>query len=235
MKHLKNYLNILSILIISSLLTFTSCTGDGEDDGLINNGVGSLVHEYVDLGLSVKWATCNVGATKPEEYGNYFAWGETSQKEYYAWQSYFENPYDENNEWIGSATTTDVAGTDKDAATVILGEKWRMPTYEEVKELMEKCSWTWSDYNGVKGYTVESNVAGYEGSFIFLPAAGNYDKTSIKQEGSYGGYWSSTPLDSESKAAAYIFYFYGETIHSTQSSNRYTGRTIRPVTPKEDQ
>ena len=110
-----------------------------------------------------------------------------------------------------------------------------MPTYEEVKELMEKCSWTWSDYNGVKGYTVESNVAGYEGNFIFLPAAGNYDKTSIKQEGSYGGYWSSTPLDSESKSAAYIFYFYGETIHSTQSSNRYTGRTIRPVTPKEDQ
>ena len=191
--------------------------------------------EEVDLGLSVNWRGWNVGATKPEEYGNYFAWGETSQKEYYAWQSYFENPYDENNEWIGSATTTDVAGTDKDAATVILGEKWRMPTYEEVKELMEKCSWTWSDYNGVKGYTVESNVAGYEGNFIFLPAAGNYDKTSIKQEGSYGGYWSSTPLDSESKAAAYIFYFYGETIHSTQSSNRYTGRTIRPVTPKEDQ
>lgn len=191
--------------------------------------------EEVDLGLSVNWRGWNVGATKPEEYGNYFAWGETSQKEYYAWQSYFENPYDENNEWIGSATTTDVAGTDKDAATVILGEKWRMPTYEEVKELMEKCSWTWSDYNGVKGYTVESNVAGYEGNFIFLPAAGNYDKTSIKQEGSYGGYWSSTPLDSESKSAAYIFYFYGETIHSTQSSNRYTGRTIRPVTPKEYQ
>ena len=193
------------------------------------------ISEEVDLGLSVNWRGWNVGATKPEEYGNYFAWGETSQKEYYAWQSYFENPYDENNEWIGSATTTDVAGTDKDAATVILGEKWRMPTYEEVKELMGKCSWTWSDYNGVKGYTVESNVAGYEGNFIFLPAAGNYDKTSIKQEGSYGGYWSSTPLDSESKAAAYIFYFYGETIHSTQSSNRYTGRTIRPVTPKEDQ
>lgn len=191
--------------------------------------------EEVDLGLSVNWRGWNVGATKPEEYGNYFAWGETSQKEYYAWQSYFENPYDDNDEWIGSATTTDIAGTDKDAATVILGEKWRMPTYEEVKELMEKCSWTWSDYNGVKGYTVESNVAGYEGNFIFLPAAGNYDKTSIKQEGSYGGYWSSTPLDSESKSAAYIFYFYGETIHSTQSSNRYTGRTIRPITPKEDQ
>lgn len=191
--------------------------------------------EEVDLGLSVNWRGWNVGATKPEECGNYFAWGETSQKDNYTWQTYFENPYDENDEWIGSATTTDVAGTDKDAATVILGEKWRMPTYEEVKELMEKCSWTWSDYNGVKGYTVESNVAGYEGNFIFLPAAGNYDKTSIKQEGSYGGYWSSTPLDSESKAAAYIFYFYGETIHSTQSSNRYTGRTIRPVTPKEDQ
>lgn len=191
--------------------------------------------EEVDLGLSVNWRGWNVGATKPEECGNYFAWGETSQKDNYTWQTYFENPYDDNDEWIGSATATDVAGTDKDAATVILGEKWRMPTYEEVKELMEKCSWTWSDYNGVKGYTVESNVAGYEGNFIFLPAAGNYDKTSIKQEGSYGGYWSSTPLDSESKSAAYIFYFYGETIHSTQSSNRYTGRTIRPVTPKEDQ
>ena len=188
--------------------------------------------EEVDLGLSVNWRGWNVGATKPEEYGNYFAWGETEQKEEYTWQTYFENPYDENDDWVGCATTTDITGSDKDAATVVLGEKWRTPTSEEIKELMDNCTWTWTTMNDVNGYMVESNVAGYEGNYIFLPAAGNYDKKEVKNKGTYGGYWTSTPLSSESKAAAYNLYFYGETILSTQNSNRYTGRSIRPVCEK---
>ena len=188
--------------------------------------------EEVDLGLSVNWRGWNVGATKAEEYGNYFAWGETEQKEEYTWQTYFENPYDENDYWVGCATTTDITGSDKDAATVVLGEKWRTPTSEEMKELMDNCTWKWTTMNEVNGYMVESNVAGYEGNYIFLPAAGNYDKKDVKNKGSYGGYCTSTPLSSESKAAAYNLYFYGETILSTQNSNRYTGRSIRPVCEK---
>lgn len=188
--------------------------------------------DEVDLGLSVNWRSWNVGATKAEEDGNYFAWGETEQKEEYTWQTYFENPYDENDDWVGCATTTDITGSDKDAATVVLGEKWRTPTSEEMKELMDNCTWTWTTMNGVNGYMVESNVAGYEGNYIFLPAAGNYDKKDVKNKGTYGGYWTSTPLSSESKAAAYNLYFYGETILSTQNSNRYTGRSIRPVCEK---
>lgn len=188
--------------------------------------------DEIDLGLSVNWRGWNVGATKPEEDGNYFAWGETEQKEEYTWQTYFENPYDENDDWVGCATTTDITGSDKDAATVVLGEKWRTPTSEEMKELMDNCTWTWTTMNDVNGYMVESNVAGYEGNYIFLPASGNYDKKDVKNKGTYGGYWTSTPLSSESKAAAYNLYFYGETILSTQNSNRYTGRSIRPVCEK---
>ncbi|MBO5698409.1 MAG: hypothetical protein J6R79_00155 [Bacteroidaceae bacterium] len=190
------------------------------------------VSEVVDLGLSVNWRGWNVGASQPEEDGYYFAWGETSQKDNYTWDTYFENPYNKNGEWIGSATTTDISNTDKDAATVLLGNKWRIPTKEEMQELMDKCSWKWTEYNGVFGYLIESKVSGYEGNFIFLPAAGNFDKNEIKNKGSYGGYWSSTPLNSESKSAAYNLYFYGSTIHSTQNSNRYSGRSIRPVTSK---
>jgi hypothetical protein len=188
--------------------------------------------DEVDLGLSVNWRSWNVGATKAEEDGNYFAWGETEQKEEYTWQTYFENPHDENDNWVGCATTTDITGSDKDAATVVLGEKWRTPTSEEMKELMDNCTWKWTTMNEVNGYMVESNVAGYVGNYIFLPAAGNYDKKDVKNKGSYGGYWTSTPLSSESKAAAYNLYFYGETILSTQNSNRYTGRSIRPVCEK---
>ena len=94
MKQLKNYLSIINMLVVLFALMFTSCSGDGNDDGLINNGGGSLGpaqkhngHEYVDLGLSVKWATCNVGATTPEGYGDYFAWGETEPKDYYYWNT----------------------------------------------------------------------------------------------------------------------------------------------------
>lgn len=186
--------------------------------------------EVVNLGLSVNWRGWNVGATVPEEYGGHYAWGEDSVKEAFSWDTYWDSPYDEGNNWVGCQTTTDIAGTDKDVATTVLGEKWRMPTYEEMQELMNKCTWTWTTINGVNGYKVTSNVDGYVGNFIFLPAAGNGDKSGVINKGTYGGYWTSTPLESTSKAAAYNLYFYGETIHAVQNTNRYTGRSIRPVT-----
>lgn len=117
-------------------------------DGDING------HGYVDLGLSVKWATCNIGANNPEEYGGYYAWGETKTKELYT---------DENSVTYGKHIG-DISGNAKyDAATANWGGSWRIPTYEEVNEIMYMCTWEWTDLNGIKGY----KVTGWNGNHIF--------------------------------------------------------------------
>ena len=159
-------------------------------------------HNWVDLGLSVKWATCNVGATSPEEYGDYFAWGETSTKRTYNWSTYkwSKGSWSKGSEDIltkyctksnfgrvDNKTTLELAD---DAARAKWGGAWRMPTAAEWTELRTKCTWTWTTRNGVIGYTVKSNI---NGNSIFLPAAGYCDD----QEGSYladcrGFYWSSS-------------------------------------------
>ena len=116
-------------------------------------------HEYVDLGLSVKWATCNVGASKPEEYGDYFAWGETSTKE----------EYTEENSLTYGKKMSDIAGNAQyDAARANWGGSWRMPTEYEWQELIDKCKWEWGKVTGVK----VNKVTGPNGNSIFLPAAG---------------------------------------------------------------
>ena len=138
-------------------------------------------HEYVDLGLSVKWATCNVGATSPEDFGHYFAWGETSPKD----------EYTEDNCSTCGKQMSDIAGNAQyDAATANWGGDWRMPTKAEQEELLNNCTWTWTTQNGVNGY----NVKGPNGNSIFLPAAGSR-KSSLYGAGSGGGYWGSTPYD----------------------------------------
>lgn len=182
--------------------------------------------EAVDLGLSVKWRKYNLGADSPEEYGDYYAWGETAAKEEYSWDTYFDSPYDENGGWKGSSITTDIYATEYDASTVTLGDKWRMPTREEMQELVDECDWTWDTLNGVDGYT----VTGPNGNSIFLPTAGNYDGGSVSNAGMYGGYWTGTVGTSTSNSQAGNLYFFGKTLHAVQWSNRYTGRTIRPVT-----
>lgn len=185
-----------------------------------------MAEEEVDLGLSVNWRGWNVGSTKPEEYGNYYAWGETAGKSNYTWATYFDNPYGADGTWQGCSVTTDIKATDKDAATAALGDKWRMPTQEEMQELVDKCSWTWETVNGVNGYTVTSTT---NGNSIFLPAAGNGDGTEVNNKGMYGGYWTSTPNNDTSKATSSNLYFYGSSLHSMQYTNRYVGRSIRPV------
>lgn len=153
-------------------------------------------HEYVDLGLSVKWATCNVGATKPEEYGDYFAWGETEPKEMYDWSTY---------KWCnGSETTLTKYCTDgsygtvdnktqlelsDDAAHANWGDSWRMPTDSELTELREQCTWTWTTQNGVNGCKVTSKS---NGNSIFLPAAGYYYDSLLGSVGIGGICWSSS-------------------------------------------
>lgn len=181
--------------------------------------------EAVDLGLSVKWRGWNLGANTPEEIGNYYAWGELTSKSDYTWKTYFDNPYNDADQWVGCTTQTDISGTELDAAKVELAKEWRMPTKDEMQELVDKCTWKWDDAR--KGYI----VTGPSGKFIFLPAAGNADGTDISNKGSYGGYWTGTANTAGSNSQAANLYFFENTLHAVQWSNRYSGRSIRPVTP----
>ena len=172
-------------------------------------------HQYVDLGLSVKWATCNVGTTKPEGYGDYFAWGETRDKSYYNGSSY---TYTDN------PTTLPISA---DAARANWGGKWRMPTMHELEELRSKCTWTWTTQNGVNGYKVTSNN---NGNYIFLPAAGYRDLGSLYGAGDYGYYWSSSAYGADYSTTALYLYFYS-TWKDRRNDYKAAGRSVRPVCP----
>src|SRR5574344_1491031 len=148
----------------------------------------------IDLGLSVKWASCNVGASSPEGYGGYYAWGETEEKSDYTESTY--KYYDSKNNkyiYIGSS----VSGTQWDVAHVKCGASWRMPTADELKELCQKCTWQETTYNGVNGWL----VAGPNGDSIFLPAAGRRIGTDVYRRGLSGDYWSATK-----KGGDYVVY-----------------------------
>lgn len=171
------------------------------DKDLIFEDSGA-VGEAVDLGLSVKWASWNVGASSPEEYGDYFAWGETESKLDYDWATY--KYCNGSNDSLIKYNTKSSYGTvdnkttlepEDDVAHVKWGGTWRMPTYEEWTELRDNCSWTWTnDYNGtgIAGQIVTSNKAGYTDKSIFLPAAGLWYGSSLDIDGSDGFFWSSS-------------------------------------------
>ncbi len=171
-------------------------------------------HEWVDLGLSVKWATCNVGASTPGDYGNYYAWGETRPK----------SEYTMSNSASGGRSWGDIGGnSSRDAATANWGGSWRMPTEGEFQELVDNCTWTWTTQNGHKGY----RVTGRNGQSIFLPAAGYRFGDTHGDDGEYGGYWSSTPWEGYSGLACYL-YFGGGNLNVSWR-DRYGGLSVRPV------
>ena len=191
-------------------------------------------HEYVDLGLSVKWATCNVGATKPEEYGDYFAWGETEPKSTYDWGTYkwcngsytTLTKYNHSSSYgtVDNKTTLDLSD---DAARANWGGSWRMPTKAEQDELRNNCTWTWTTQNGVYGYKVTSKKSGYTNKSIFLPAAGYRNGSSLNNAGSYGYCWSSS-LNTYSLGSAHNLIF-GSSGVGWYGSNRCYGQSVRPV------
>ena len=160
--------------------------------GSIGGGGGETpsTMEYVDLGLSVKWATKNLGASKPSDYGDYYAWGETEpNKAYYRWETYkwgTKNNLTKYNDTDGK-TTLD---PEDDAATAKLGSPWRMPTTGDIDELLDNCTWTWTTQDGKNGYEVK----GTNGNAIFLPAAGACFDTGFYDIGSEGYYWSGALL-----------------------------------------
>lgn len=185
-----------------------------EEDGNTTSDYNG--HEYVDLGLSVKWATCNVGANSPEEYGKYYAWGELSTKD----------KYTENNCMNWNKYFSDISGDIRyDVATKDWGGNWRIPNENEFQELLDYCRWTWDEENA--GYKVTSLI---NNNTIFIPAAGRVSESGPFQTGEGCCYWTSTPylkhyammtLIKESED--------GSTLKHVFFNYRSIGNTIRPV------
>lgn len=208
--------------------TVTALCEENTPDEPVNNG-----HEYVDLGLSVKWATCNVGANSPEEYGDYFAWGETAPKEIYDWSTYkwCNGSYDSLTKYntdssCGTVDNIIVLEAVDDAATANWGGAWRMPTDYELTELHKLCTWTWTTENGVNGYRVTSKS---NGNSIFLPAAGLRYANSLFDAGSSGYIWSNS-LYTYQPVTANLLSCVSSYVNDG-SNSRCCGNSVRPVCP----
>ena len=210
-------LAIIGALVLAPVFTMAQDPIKKPDVSKLRKQSSISVHDYVDLGLSVMWATMNVGASSPEDYGSYYAWGETSPK----------SSYDKDNSktYDNSSYNHDIGGdSSTDAARANWGGSWRMPTVEEFQELIDNCNWTWTTLNGKAGYKVVSKK---NGNSIFLPAAGSRYGTSLGNAGSYGFYWSSTP-DSSGASYAFGLGFDGGG-RLVYNDNRYYGYSVRPV------
>ena len=169
-------------------------------------------HEWVDLGLSVRWATCNVGASVPSDYGDYYAWGEIETK----------TEYTEENSVTYGVELDDISGNPRyDAATANWGEGWRMPTEKEYRELLEECVWEYTYLDGTIGYKVSRGIS------IFLP------RSRYHLLGDWNGhYWSSTPSESDAQYAYGLHFDSGDCGYHVVWYNRYEGLSVRPVTDK---
>ncbi len=189
----------------------------GDEETKLDIGVANTIngHEYVDLGLSVKWATCNVGASSPSDYGDYFAWGETSTK----------SEYNRGNSvTYGKKSMVSIAGNPQyDAAQANWGNTWRLPTKREIEELVNKCKHTWTTQGEHKGY----KITGPNGNSIFLPAAGWRYGTSLYNAGGRGYYWSATPYGGNARSA-YSLYFNSGSLFKSLYYRDY-GQSVRPV------
>ena len=192
-----------------------------------------VIHEYVDLGLpsGLKWATCNVGASDSEEYGDYYAWGETEPKDVYEWSTYKYcrgrektfTKYCTESEY-GTVDNKTRLDPEDDVAHVKWGGNWRMPTEDEWLELAKECTWTLITLNGTKGYCVKNES---NGNSIFLPAAGGKGENGFCYVGT-GGYYLSATLNA-------IVYYYSNDDGSTDfdifDGVRFMGQSVRPVCP----
>ena len=226
---LKTILMAIALLMpfMTEAQTYEVYKTNGETLVLEYNEVDSIVFkpkaevpaggDYVDLGLSVLWATCNVGATTPDEFGDYFAWGEIEPK-----LSYNED----NSLTYMKEVGVVIAGDPKlDAATAIMGEGWRMPLYDEMDELCTQCTWEWETVEGSQGY----RITGPNGNSIFLPAAGRYVEDVQSYTNFSGLYWLGECVD---KQASYNLLFDLD-LHTCYCSDyRFHGLTIRAVKDK---
>ena len=254
---MKKFISFLVLLLcMSASLTSNAqeyIRGDVDYDGQVNvSDVACLIdyllngswsdeptppdnHEYVDLGLpsGTLWATCNVGASYPEEFGDYFAWGETVPKAEYTYENYLWWYFDENGyRYISKYNTRDDFGPidditeldpEDDAAFVNWGTSWRMPSLEQIGELVNSCSWQWTQRNGVNGHL----LTGPNGNTMFLPAAGYLDGSSLEYVGTYGNFWSRS-LYSYLPDRAYCLYLDSQ-YWDSEDFSRYYGHVVRAV------
>ena len=214
---------------VKDLGKITMRAGTGDLDPAITAVVAKIVdyfpeNVYVDLGLSVKWATCNVGANTPEEYGDYYAWGEVETKESYEPNNYkFVN----GGSAVNDKNTLDI---ENDVAHKEWGGKWRMPSREEFDELIQNCTWTWTTQKGVNGFLVTSNKPGYTDRSIFLPAAGLRSLSELRLSGNIGFYWTTTPSEHFAESACFLYITPGfKSLYESAARNQ--AHTVRPVCP----
>lgn len=183
-------------------------------NGVING------HEFVDLGLpsETKWATCNVGASSPEESGDYYAWGEVNKPA--------DDNYSIENCSAYGVELGDISGNpSRDAARKYWGASWRMPTSEEFEELRSRCFWEWTTYNGVKGFKVKS----INGNEIFLPASGYYYDMTYTNDGYHGYYWSSSVNSMFNDNTNAINLSFDQSNMFIDNNRRHRGHCIRAV------
>ena len=192
-------------------------------------------HDWVDLGLpsGTRWATCNIGAENPEDYGNYYAWGEITTKTTYNWSTYRYcngssitlTKYCNNSNYGNNGFTDNltILEASDDAANANWGAGWRMPTYDELNELQSNCTVTWTTQNGVNGRL----FTGPNGNSIFLPAAGYRNVSELLDAGSDGDYWSSSLYWGYAGAAWFLFF--NSDSCGMIGSDRYYGLSVRPV------
>ena len=265
----KKLLQFASMLLVAVCLcvNFTACGDDDDDvkkDGTEQGDAGPVGpvsgtengYAWVDLGLpsGLKWATCNIGAANPWDYGDYFAWGETAPKSVYDWSTYLDGRITDEEDCGTSKDLlngiTAINGTQYDAARANMGGSWRMPTTEEQRELLNNCYWEWTDSysgKGVKGFIVykvksasDKGEVKYSGEstatvgsysladpHIFLPAAG-YRSSDLSGAGRLGYYWSSLN-DGNYPFAARFLAFYSDSRGCWIDSIRYFGQSVRAV------
>lgn len=223
------FLLLLSTILVGQQISTKKCKDCGKPlsqcqyNGKHTQQTSSLNgHEYVDLGLTVKWATCNLGASTPKGYGNLYAWGEIKTKTNFQSDGYwYEFDF---NEFMNNGDNRPVADYEiqpsKDAATSNWGTGWRMPTKSEFEELRNRCRWTWDG----RGY----EIYGPNGKSIYLPAAGFKENNGSEEVGILGVYWTSSCKDYQSP---YSFSFHVQNKKIVEDYG-HIGHSIRPVTSK---
>ena len=216
--------NLLLLMLLMATMSFTSCKDDEDvNSKKVYKSCPDEKHPHmIDLGLpsGTKWACCNVGASSPEGYGGYYAWGETVEKSVYNWSTYIH--YD-GSYGICHDLGSDIAGTQYDVAHVKWGGDWKMPTKEQGDELRKNCTYEWTTVNGVNG----GKFTGSNGGSIFLPSAGCMAGV-LNGADSYGNYWCSTQFPPISDGA-YSLGFYSGGMGTVDYDFRDSGRSVRPV------
>ena len=197
-----------------------------QPDGSING------HGYVDLGLpsGLKWATCNIGASKPEQYGGYYSWGDTDVKKSYLYDNTVTAKKQKSKiRSLGIIDASDNLTPEFDAACVNWSADWRMPTITEFQELLDNCTWTWGSYAGVRGF----RATGPNGRSIFFPATGDRAGETLEDVGRHINYWSSTYSDYDDGyyACAFLRTLFVGDDHNLRTRRwiRSSGCPIRPV------